>query len=197
MKDTKKRCRWCTGQPIYIDYHDQEWGVQLHDDQKLFEMLILEGAQAGLNWITVLKKRAHYQRVYDAFVPEKVAAYGETKIGALLQDQGIIRNKLKVRASVANAVAFLKVRDEFGSFDRFIWQFTDGQPITNAWKKTEDVPAVTAASTKMSKELKKRGFRFVGPTICYAFMQATGMVNDHTTDCFRWQEIKTANESIR
>ena len=197
MEDTRIRCRWCTGQPIYVEYHDREWGIPLHDDQKLFEMLILEGAQAGLSWITILKKRENYRRAYSRFIPQKVAAFDEAKVSSLLQDEGIVRNKLKVRASVINARAFLKTQEDYGSFNAYIWQFVEGRPLVNEWQKIEDVPAATRESKKMSKALKKRGFKFVGPTICYAFMQATGMVNDHTTDCFRWQEINTSHESIR
>ena len=180
-----KRCDWCAGSELYQQYHDQEWGVPLHDEHLLFEFLILEGAQAGLSWITILNKREHYRRVYDNFDPVKVAAYDQAKIDALLADPGIVRNRLKVEASVSNAKAFLDVQAEFGSFDAFIWSYVDGQPIQNRWASLAEVPASTPLAEKLSKDLKKRGFRFVGPTICYAFMQATGMVNDHTTDCFR------------
>ena len=160
-------------------------------------MLILEGAQAGLNWITILKKRDHYRKVFDQFDVKKVASYQDRKIQQLLSDPGIIRNKLKVNAAVTNAKAFISVQEEFGSFDEFIWQFTNGVPLQNAWKSLQEVPAATAESQQMSKQLKKRGFKFVGPTICYAFMQATGMVNDHVTACFRWKEIKEQYEPVR
>lgn len=196
MEDKKVRCGWCLGHSIYIDYHDREWGVPVWDDRELFELLILEGAQAGLNWITILKKRKNYRAAFDNFVPEKVAAYDEKKIASLLQNPGIIRNKLKIRAAVSNAIAFLKVQEEFGSFKDYIWKFVGGSPLTNSWKSLEEVPALTAESQQMSKQLKKRGFKFVGPTICYAFMQSTGMVNDHITKCFRWREIKNKYESV-
>ncbi|MCZ8519177.1 MULTISPECIES: DNA-3-methyladenine glycosylase I [Paenibacillus] len=183
------RCGWVNEDPLYQEYHDQEWGVPVHDDRKLFEMLILEGAQAGLSWYTVLKKRERYREVFDGFDPGVVAAYGEEKIGELLADPGIIRNRLKIRGAVASAQAFLRVQDEFGSFDRYIWRFTGGETIRNAWGTLRDVPAQTPVSDAMSKDLKKRGFTFVGSTICYAFMQATGMVMDHTLDCFRYKEL--------
>jgi DNA-3-methyladenine glycosylase I len=189
MNTQLKRCAWSEGDPLLIDYHDKVWGLPLHDDQKLFEMLILEGAQAGLSWITVLKKRQAYREAFDRFDPEKVARYGEAKIAELLNNPGIIRNKLKVNSAVRNAQAFLKVQEEFGSFDAYIWQFTDGQPIVNSWKSMSDIPAETPESQAMSKDLKLRGFNFVGPTICYAHMQATGMVNDHVIDCFRYDQV--------
>ncbi|MEO1439782.1 MAG: DNA-3-methyladenine glycosylase I, partial [Chloroflexota bacterium] len=177
------RCEWVTDDPLYITYHDEEWGVPVRgNDVKLFEMLTLEGAQAGLSWITILKRREGYREAFDGFDPEKVAQYGEEKIAALLQNPGIIRNKLKVRGTVTNARAFLQVQREFGSFSDYVWAFVDGKPIQNAWTTLADVPAQTDTSTALSKALKKRGFTFVGPTIMYAFMQATGMVNDHTTD---------------
>lgn len=171
---------------MYAAYHDHEWGVPLHDDQKLFELMILEGAQAGLSWFTVLKKRARYRAVFDSFDPVKVAAYDEEKIAELLSDPGIIRNRLKVRGAVQNAQAFLRVQEEFGSFDTYIWQFVDGKPIVNRWTSLSEIPATSPESDRMSKDLKKRGFTFVGTTICYAYMQAAGMVNDHTADCFRF-----------
>ncbi len=180
------RCEWCGDDPLYVAYHDEEWGVPVHDERKLFEMLILEGAQAGLSWITILRKRENYRRAFDNFEPDKVAAYDEAKVAALLDDPGIVRNRLKIRAAIANAQAFLKVQDEFGSFDAYIWRFVGGQPIQNAWQSLADIPAQTPESEAMSKGLKKRGFKFIGPTICYAFMQATGMVNDHVVDCFRY-----------
>lgn len=185
-----KRCQWVTDDPIYIEYHDKEWGVPVHDDLKLFEMLILEGAQAGLSWITILKRRETYRIAYDGFDPIKMAKWDNKKIESLLQDPGIIRNKLKVNAAMVNAKAFLEVVKEFGSFNEFIWSFVNGKPITNSWQDISQIPVTTTESDKMSKELKRKGFKFVGSTICYAFMQAVGMVNDHTTDCFRYAQIK-------
>jgi DNA-3-methyladenine glycosylase I len=185
---TVKRCHWATSD-LNIPYHDEEWGVPLHDDRALFELLILEGAQAGLSWDTVLKKRARYREVFDGFAVEKVARYDKKKIRELLKDAGIIRNKLKIASTISNAQAFLKVREEFGSFDKYIWQFVGGKPKQNARKTHNHLPAKTAESDAMSKDLKKRGFRFVGSTICYAFMQATGMVNDHLVDCYRYEEL--------
>ncbi len=184
----KNRCTWCLSDEIYIKYHDEEWGVPVHDDQQLFEMLLLEGAQAGLSWITVLKKRAHYRKVFDQFNAKKIARYTEAKRAKLLADPGIIRNKLKVNAFIVNAQLYLDTQKEFGSFDQYIWQFVNHKPIINKFKTLGDVPALTPESEAMSKDLKKRGFKFVGATICYAFMQACGMVNDHTTDCFRYKE---------
>lgn len=184
----KKRCDWVTDDPLYVDYHDNEWGKPTHDDQELFEMLCLEGAQAGLSWITILRRRENYRSAFDYFDPEIVCNYDEDKINELLQDEGIIRNKLKVRSVVTNAQAFLMVKDEFGTFDNYIWKFVDEKPILNNWRDHASVPAQTLESEQMSKDLKKRGFKFVGPTICYAFMQATGMVNDHTKDCFLYHK---------
>jgi DNA-3-methyladenine glycosylase I len=184
------RCAWSGADPLYIAYHDEEWGVPSHDDRHLFEMLILEGAQAGLSWITILRRRESYRQAFDGFDPEVIARYGPKKIAALLQDPGIIRNRAKVDAAVANARATLALREEGGSLDRFLWQFVGGRPLQNRWTSLSGVPAETAESKAMSKELKKRGFTFVGPTICYAFMQAVGMVNDHTTDCFRHRELR-------
>ncbi len=172
-----------------VAYHDEEWGVPLHDDQRLFEFLVLEGAQAGLSWSTILAKRARYVEVFDEFDPIKVARYREAKVTRLLSDPGIVRNRLKVNSAIRNAKAVLSVRKEFGSFDEYIWSFVDGTPRKNAWKSLAAVPASTAESDAMSKDLKKRGFNFVGTTICYAFMQATGMVNDHVTDCFRYEQV--------
>jgi DNA-3-methyladenine glycosylase I len=172
-----------------IAYHDKEWGVPVHDDRLFFEFLLLEGAQAGLSWSTILKKRENYRAAFDNFDPEKIAGYGEDKIQQLLQNPGIVRNRAKVRSAVTNAQAVLKVQDEFGSFDTYIWRFVGGKTIQNAWETSEDVPGKTREAEAMSKDLKRRGFKFVGPTICYAFMQATGMVNDHTTDCFRFHEL--------
>jgi DNA-3-methyladenine glycosylase I len=182
------RCAWATD-PLSIVYHDKEWGVPLHDDRRLFELLILEGAQAGLSWITILKKRPAYRASFDRFDPRKVAQYDEAKIAALLANDGIIRNRLKVRAAVQNAQAFLAVQKEFGNFDKYVWQFVGGQPLQNHRRRTQDLPARTEQSDAMSKDLAKRGFKFVGPTICYAFMQATGMVNDHLVNCFRYREL--------
>lgn len=186
---TIKRCGWAGSNPRYVRYHDKEWGVPVHDDRILFEFLILEGAQAGLSWSTILNKRDHYCEVFDRFDPQTVAAYDTAKIRSLLQDAGIVRNRRKVEAAIANARAFLTVRQEFGTFDRYIWGFVGGRPIQNAWASIEEIPAESPESVAMSKALKKRGFKFVGPTICYAFMQAVGMVNDHTIDCFRYREL--------
>jgi DNA-3-methyladenine glycosylase I len=185
----KQRCAWGSNDALYQRYHDTEWGVPLHDDQRLFEFLILEGAQAGLSWITILRKRDNYRAAFDNFDAVRIAAYDANKIESLLQDAGIVRNRLKVGAAVVNAQKFLEVRAEFGSFDRFIWQFVGGKTRQNKWHSHADIPTSTAASDAMSKELKKRGFKFVGSTICYAYMQATGMVNDHTTNCFRFAEL--------
>ena len=185
-----KRCDWLTKDTIYIAYHDTEWGVPVHDDTKLFEMLLLEGAQAGLSWLTVLKRRESYREAYDGFDPAKIAKWDNTKIEALLKNPGIIRNRLKVRAAVINAQAYLKIVEAFSSFDAFIWSFVGGAPIRNSWENIKEIPATTLESDTMSKELKKRGFKFTGPTICYAFMQAVGMVNDHTVDCFRYKDIQ-------
>ncbi|MDO8990468.1 MAG: DNA-3-methyladenine glycosylase I [Sideroxyarcus sp.] len=185
----KPRCTWCGDSELYQTYHDTEWGVPLHDDKALFEFLILEGAQAGLSWITILKKRENYRAAFDDFDAARIARYGAGKIASLLQDAGIVRNRLKVAAAVTNAQKFLEVQSEFGSFDKFIWQFVDGKPKQNAWRSLAQIPASTKESDAMSKELKRRGFKFVGSTICYAHMQATGMVNDHTTDCFRYKEL--------
>jgi DNA-3-methyladenine glycosylase I len=182
-----RRCSWAQGSELEQDYHDHEWGVPLHDDKKLFEFITLEGAQAGLSWLTVLRKRENYRRLFDGFKVEKIARYDKSKLETLLANPGIIRNRLKVESTVSNARAFIEIQDEFGSFDGFIWRFTDGQPIVNRWQTIQEIPASTEISDAMSKALKKRGFRFVGSTICYAFMQATGMVNDHTTDCFRYR----------
>ena len=179
------RCGWVNEDPLYIRYHDEEWGVPVHDDVKLFELLILEGAQAGLSWYTVLKKRERYREAFDGFDPVKVAAYDEDKIASLLADPGLIRNRLKIRSAVSNARAFLKVQREFGSFDAYIWRFVEGRPIVNRWTSLKQVPASTPQSDAMSKDLKKRGFSFVGTTICYAYMQAAGMVDDHTMDCWK------------
>jgi DNA-3-methyladenine glycosylase I len=185
---TLSRCSWATNE-LSIRYHDQEWGVPVHDDRKLFEFLILEGAQAGLSWNTILNKRESYRAVFDGFDAERVARYDGRKIRALLRDPGIIRNQLKIGSAVQNARAFLKIQEESGSFDRYIWQLIGGRPITNSWKVSRQVPARSAESDAMSKDLKKRGFNFVGSTICYAFMQAVGMVNDHLVNCFRYADV--------
>ena len=183
------RCHWATSE-LNIPYHDEEWGVPLHDDRALFELLILEGAQAGLSWDTVLKKRPRYREVFNGFDVEKVARYDKKKVRELLKDAGIIRNKLKIAATISNAQAFLKVQEEFGSFDVYIWRFVGGSPKQNSWKTHKHLPAKTAESDAMSKDLQKRGFRFVGSTICYAFMQATGMVNDHLVGCYRYEALR-------
>jgi DNA-3-methyladenine glycosylase I len=181
----KVRCAWAGDDPLYVAYHDKEWGVPLHDDLKLFELLILEGAQAGLAWITILRKRENYRAAFDGFDPDKVARYGKRKIESLLKDPGIVRNRAKVAGTVQNARAFAAVREEFGTFDRHLWSFVGGQPQENLRASMKDVPPETDESRAMSKDLKKRGFTFVGPTICYAFMQAAGLVNDHVATCFR------------
>jgi len=183
-----KRCDWATTR-LSIAYHDCEWGVPQHDDRKLFEFLILEGAQAGLSWETILKKRESYRAAFDGFDPRAVAAYDQRNIQQLLADPGIVRNRRKIEAAVQNARAFLAVQDEFSGFDAYIWRFVDGRPIKNAWRSLKELPAQTPESRALSKDLRKRGFSFVGPTICYAFMQAMGMVNDHLVDCFRYEEI--------
>jgi DNA-3-methyladenine glycosylase I len=183
------RCAWAGSDPLYVRYHDDEWGVPSHDDRHLFEMLILEGAQAGLSWITILRKREAYRKAFAAFDPAKVARFDERRIGRLMGDPGIVRNRLKIQGAVRNARALLDVRREFPSFDAYIWQFTGGRPKKNARKGIKDVPATSPESDAMSRDLKKRGFTFVGSTICYAFMQATGMVNDHTVDCFRYRQV--------
>ena len=183
-----ERCAWATT-PLGIAYHDEEWGVPLHDDRHLFEFLILEGAQAGLSWELILNRRASYRVAFDDFDPAVVAAYGDEKVAELLANPGIVRNRQKVAASIGNARAFLVVQQEFGSFDAYIWGFVSGASIRNAWQSMDDVPATTPLSEAMSRDLRRRGFRFVGPTICYAFIQATGMVNDHTTGCFRYSQV--------
>ncbi|HDL60593.1 MAG: DNA-3-methyladenine glycosylase I [Candidatus Aminicenantes bacterium] len=185
----RRRCEWASEDPLLQNYHDREWGVPEHNDQKLFELLILEGAQAGLSWSTILKKRENYRRAFDKFDARKISGYDEEKIRELLSDEGIIRNRRKIEATIQNARAFLTIQKEFGSFDAYIWQFVGGKPKKNAWKTIEEVPSRSPESEAMSRDLMKRGFKFVGPTICYAFMQAIGMVNDHTIDCFRYNEI--------
>lgn len=186
------RCAWTGSDPLYIQYHDQEWGVPLHDDQALFEFLVLEGAQAGLSWLTILRKRENYRRAFSHFDPKKVARYDSRKVERLLNDPGIVRNRLKIKAAVQNARAFIKVQDEFGSFDKYIWEFVDGKPIQNRWKSLSEIPAKTVLSEAISKDLIRRGFRFVGPTIVYAHLQATGVVQDHLVSCFRYAELGTA-----
>ncbi len=188
--NSKKRCQWCGDDPLYQHYHDTEWGVPLRDDQQLFEFLILEGAQAGLSWITVLRKREHYRAAFDNFNPEKIVRYTPARIEKLLQNPGIIRNRLKIESTIRNARAYLNIKEKQDSFADYLWQFVDGTPIQNCWNSIKEVPASTPASDHMSKVLKKDGFNFVGSTICYAHMQATGMVNDHLVDCFRHQECK-------
>ncbi len=184
-----KRCGWCEGNEEYINYHDFEWGVPVHNDKKHFEFLILEGAQAGLSWLTILKRRDNYRKLYDSFDPEIVAAYDENKIQSLLDNPGIIRNRLKVRSSVSNAKLFLEIQKEFGSFDNYIWSYTNGKTVKNSWKTLAEVPAKTELSDKISADLKKRGFKFTGSTIIYAHLQAAGIVNDHLTNCFRYNEV--------
>ncbi len=183
---TPTRCAWAGQDPLYISYHDEEWGVPRHDDRMLFEMLTLEGAQAGLSWITILRKREAYRRAFDNFDAARIARYTDARVARLLANEGIVRNRLKIEATIDNAKAFLAVQREFGTFDRYIWQFVGGRPRHNAWATLEQVPASTAESDAMSRDLKRRGFRFVGSTICYAFMQAVGMVNDHVVSCFRY-----------
>lgn len=195
MKQTTTRCRWVTDDPLYIQYHDEEWGVPVRDDQTLFEFLILEGAQAGLSWITVLKKRENYRVAFDNFDPVKIARYTPAKIEKLLKNPGIIRNKLKVNAAVINAKSYLALKKEWPSFAAYIWHFVDDKPVNHDWKHHGQLPAKDAISDKMSKDLKKRGFKFIGTTICYAFMQAVGMYNDHTTDCFRHKQITKLKKS--
>jgi DNA-3-methyladenine glycosylase I len=185
----KQRCNWTTSDPLYIDYHDKEWGVPVHDDMILFEFLILEGAQAGLSWITILKKRENYRKAFDNFDPAKIARYSDKRVEKLLSDPGIVRNKLKINAAIQNAKSFLRIQKEFGSFDKYIWQFVNGKQKLNKWENLKKVPATTSESDLMSKDLKKRGFKFVGSTICYSFMQAVGMVNDHIAECFRYKEL--------
>jgi DNA-3-methyladenine glycosylase I len=188
----KIRCNWCGSDPLYRTYHDKEWGVPLHDERALFEFLILEGAQAGLSWLTILKKREAYRRAFDHFDAERIARHDEADVARLMADAGIVRNRLKIESTIANARATLKLREEFGGLDAYFWRFVDGRPIVNAWQDISQVPASSAVSDSMSKDMKKRGFKFVGSTICYAHMQATGMVNDHTVDCFRYLKLAKA-----
>jgi len=186
---TLRRCPWAGSDPLMVQYHDREWGVPVHDDRKLFELLTLEGAQAGLSWSTILKKRQNYRKAFDRFNPQTIARYDRKKVAHLLADEGIVRNRLKIASTVANARAFLRIQREFGLFDTYIWQFVDGKARANRWKHMKQLPARTPESDAMSKDLKSRGFSFVGSTICYAFMQATGMVNDHLTNCHRYSEV--------
>jgi DNA-3-methyladenine glycosylase I len=181
----KTRCSWCGDDPLYVGYHDTEWGVPLHDDRRLFEFLVLEGAQAGLSWITILRKRGNYRRAFDGFDPRRIAGYSEKKLESLLTNPGIVRNRLKIASAVRNARVLLDIQGEFGSFDAYLWRFVDGRPKQNRWKTLKEIPAETNESRALSKDLIRRGCSFVGPTICYAFMQAVGMVNDHVVDCFR------------
>jgi DNA-3-methyladenine glycosylase I len=188
-EDGKKRCSWAGSDPLYRDYHDTEWGVPVHDDRLLFEFLVLEGAQAGLSWITILKKREAYRRAFAGFHPEAVAGFDDSDLERLLADPGIVRNRLKLSSAVKNARAVLTIQEEFGSFDAYLWRFVDGAPLQNSWSSHSEVPATTDVSDALSRDLKRRGFNFVGSTICYAFMQAVGMVNDHTPGCFRRAEL--------
>lgn len=183
------RCEWSISDPLYIQYHDEEWGVPLHDEQKLFEFLVLEGMQAGLSWLTILRKRENFRKAFDNFDVNQVARYNERKIAKLLDDAGIIRNRQKILATIGNARAFLEVQDEFGSFDQYIWGFVNGKPVVNQWTTLQEIPAKTPLSETISKDLLQRGFRFVGPTIVYAHMQATGMVNDHLVTCHRYRQV--------
>jgi DNA-3-methyladenine glycosylase I len=187
-----KRCAWVSDDPDYRAYHDEEWGVPVHDDRLLFEFLVLEGAQAGLSWLTILKKRPHYRRAMDDFDPRRVAAYSEDRIAALMQDPGLVRNRRKLEAAVTNARAYLAVQARFGTFDRYIWGFVDGRPQQNRWRSPGEVPAATPTSEIMSRDLRQRGFKFVGPVICYSLMQAVGLVNDHTVDCYRHAALRVA-----
>jgi len=186
----KKRCDWCLGNDVYIKYHDTEWGVPVHDDREHFEFLVLESAQAGLSWLTILNRRAHYRRLYDNFDPIKVANYTSGRVDAMLQDPGIIRNRKKIESSISNAQRFLDTVHEFGSFDQYIWGFTDGKVIVNKWKKTSDLPANSPLSDRITSDMKKRGFTFLGTTILYAHLQSIGVINDHLVDCFRYEELK-------
>lgn len=192
-----RRCPWCERSDIERVYHDEEWGVPVFSDEKQFEFLVLESAQAGLSWLTVLRKRENYRRLYDGFDPEKVARYGEEKIRELMSESGIIRNRKKIEASINNAARFLEIRDEFGSFSDYLWGFTGGVPVTNAWEELSEIPASTELSVTVSRDLKKRGFRFMGPTIVYAHLQATGVVNDHLVSCFRYEEILNLGKGIK
>ena len=193
----KTRCEWCGSDPLYVAYHDDEWGVPVHDDRRLFEFLVLEGAQAGLSWLTILRKRENYRRAFHGFDYERIAAYSQRDRTRLLNDPGIVRNRLKIESAIKNARGVLDIRREYGSLDAFLWRYVEDAPIQNSRRRMADLPASTPESEAMSKDLKKRGFNFVGSTICYAFMQAVGMVNDHTTDCFRYQEVATGRRARR
>jgi DNA-3-methyladenine glycosylase I len=189
MSATFSRCSWCGSDPLYITYHDNEWGVPLHDDSLLFEFLILEGFQAGLSWLTILKKREAFQKAFNGFNAYEIIRFDQSKIEHLMQNSTIIRNRAKILATVQNARCFLEIKEQFGSFDRYIWQFVEGRPMVNSWKSEDQIPTKTVESEKMSRDMRSKGFKFVGPTICYAFMQATGLVNDHITTCFRYSEV--------
>ena len=191
----KNRCTWCGNDPLYMAYHDEEWGIPVHDDRLLFEFLILEGAQAGLSWLTILKKRENYRKAFHDFDEERIANYSTTDVQRLLADSGIVRNRLKIESVIKNAQGVIEIKKEFGSLDKYFWAYVNDRTIQNQWKSLKEIPAKTTLSEMMSKDLKKRGFNFVGPTICYAFMQAIGMVNDHTTDCFRYKKIKQLDAS--
>ena len=193
----KCRCEWCSSDPLYVAYHDNEWGVPVHDDHQLFEMLILEGAQAGLSWLTILRKRENYRRAFDDFDARKISRYGQKKMDELMSDAGIVRNRLKIEAAIWNAKAFLKIQGEFGTFDSYIWRFVGGSMRKNARRSLKEIPATTPESDAMSKDLVSRGFRFAGSTICYAFMQAAGLVNDHIVDCYRYKEVMRGTPSAR
>jgi DNA-3-methyladenine glycosylase I len=195
--ERRGRCPWADSDPLYVAYHDREWGVPLHEDRRLFEFLVLEGAQAGLSWLTILRKRGRYRRAFAGFDPARVARFGARDLRRLLADPGIVRNRMKIEAAVANARAFLAVQDEFGSFDAYVWRFVDGRPRQNAWQRLKQVPVETRESRQLSRDLRQRGFRFVGPTIVYAHMQATGMVNDHLVDCFRWRDCARLSRASR
>ena len=188
-----QRCPWCGDDPLYMAYHDGEWGVPLHDDRLLFEFLILEGAQAGLSWISILRKRENYRLAFEGFDAHKIAGYDEGQFARLMNDAGIVRNRLKINATIRNAEKFLSIQEKHGSFDAYLWQFVDGKPLQNAWQRLDQLPAQTPISCALSKDLSQQGFKFVGPTICYSLMQAVGMVNDHLVDCFRYREIKAAS----
>jgi DNA-3-methyladenine glycosylase I len=185
-----QRCSWCTNDPLYLPYHDEEWGVPLHDDSRLFEMLALEGAQAGLSWLTILRKRENYRRAFHGFDPAKVARYGQSKVAALLADSGLVRNRRKIEAAIQNARCVLRIQEDFGSLDAFLWRFVGGRPVQNAWRGPAEIPSRSVESEAMARDLKQRGFQFIGSTICYAFMQAVGMVNDHEVSCFRYGAIR-------
>lgn len=193
MNASKQRCPWVGSNPLFLSYHDEDWGAPVHDDHQLFEAIVLEGAQAGLSWMTILKRRKNYRNAFDNFDPNKVAVYDEKDIERLLKDNGIIRNRLKIKSAINNARMTLKIQQEYGSLDKFMWQFVGGKPIINKWKSAKEVPVTTPASDSMSKALKKAGFTFIGSTTCYALMQSVGMVNDHTVDCYRYDEINQLN----